>query len=190
MRNILPLSQRELERFNKNIATSDGCWGWTGPRHDFGYGVFALKRDGKWGREYAHRLAWLVNFGDIPDGLCVCHRCDNPPCTNPDHLFIGTNGDNIRDAIAKGRTPIGTKEGAVNHNDTMQRGDAHWSHRHDEWVRRGSKHHMASLSEETVLAIRAEYAKGGRTQREVATMFNTHYGNVWGIVNRKTWRHI
>lgn len=75
------------------------CWEWEGSRYPSGYGAV------KWnGRVIgAHRLAWIEAFGPIPDGLDVCHHCDNPPCVRPSHLFLGTRSDNMRDAVSKGR---------------------------------------------------------------------------------------
>jgi hypothetical protein len=71
-----------------------GCWFWNGTLSN-GYG--------KMGRQLAHRLSWEAFNGPIPDGLFVLHKCDTPPCVNPDHLFLGTHGDNVRDCLAKGR---------------------------------------------------------------------------------------
>jgi hypothetical protein len=73
----------------------DGCWVWTGSRLQSGYGTFDKGR--------AHRFSYALANGPIPDGLHICHRCDNPPCVRPDHLFAGTRVDNMQDAIAKGR---------------------------------------------------------------------------------------
>lgn len=79
-----------------------GCWEFMGARTPKGYGRIGL--DGQYWQ--AHRLAWTLKRGPIPNGLGlqVCHRCDNPPCINPDHLFLGTNADNCRDRHSKGRT--------------------------------------------------------------------------------------
>ena len=96
-------------RFWSKVRKGDGCWEWAGCRSK-GYGKIALglesglpkgKRVVK-----AHRVSWLIHFGPIPDGLFVCHRCDNPPCVRPDHLYLGTCADNSRDMIRKGRGAV------------------------------------------------------------------------------------
>ena len=80
--------------------TPDECWGWSGTTNLDGYGGIRA-RDGK--KMLAHRASWIVHRGPIPDGLDVLHHCDNPPCTKPDHLFLGTQVDNAADMVAKGR---------------------------------------------------------------------------------------
>jgi hypothetical protein len=80
----------------------NGCWEYDGYRNEHGYGQFAVNTS--WG-VLAHRVAWVLTFGPIPVGLEVCHTCDNPPCINPAHLFIGTHGDNVQDMWTKGRHP-------------------------------------------------------------------------------------
>jgi hypothetical protein len=85
------------------VAGPDDCWEWIGARDPNGYGRIQVMTNGKWGTQLAHRVAYKLIKGDIPDGLHLCHRCDNPPCCNPAHHFPGTPLDNMTDAKLKGR---------------------------------------------------------------------------------------
>jgi hypothetical protein len=77
------------------------CWVWTGYKMPFGHGQLTISKDESC--VLTHRFSWELHHGPIPEGIKVCHRCDNPPCVRPDHLFLGTQKDNIQDAIKKGR---------------------------------------------------------------------------------------
>jgi hypothetical protein len=91
-----------MERFWNKVERGDGCWEWRGAKSRFGYGRFIVGRNNR----LAHRVAWAATRGEIPVGMNVCHRCDNPSCVNPDHLFLGTQRDNVRDMHEKGRAPV------------------------------------------------------------------------------------
>lgn len=89
----------EMSRLLANIVRVAGCWVWTGSKIPTGYGKLSIHNK----KVAAHRLSWALHNGPIPAGLHVLHRCDNPPCVNPEHLFLGTDGDNAADKVSKGR---------------------------------------------------------------------------------------
>lgn len=94
------------DRFWSKVEQTDGCWRWLGSKSRDGYGWFWTGKT----MANAHRVAWSLLVGAIPDGKYVLHHCDNPECTNPEHLFIGTQLDNVNDMTGKGRRvdPVGT----------------------------------------------------------------------------------
>lgn len=85
----------------KRVKKTRGCWLWTGYLLPSGYGVTARTIEGR--KALAHRFSWEESHGRIPRGMCVCHRCDNPRCVRPSHLFLGTRSDNMKDCSKKGR---------------------------------------------------------------------------------------
>lgn len=85
---------------NVDIDLKTRCWNWTGYKTELGYGRLRLNNK----KTLAHRASYEIFVGKIPDKKLVCHKCDNPSCLNPDHLFLGTNNDNVQDRVKKGRT--------------------------------------------------------------------------------------
>jgi hypothetical protein len=156
------------ERFWEKVDRSggaDACWPWTASRDALGYGFFRVStRQSMW---KSHRVAWLLTRGERPS-LLVCHRCDNPPCCNPAHLFLGTNADNIADRDAKGRTAVGM----VTHF--------------------GEASPLAKLSDEQVRQIRELYAGGGISQAAIAARYGVAQTHVGRIVRgkRRTATHL
>jgi hypothetical protein len=94
-RTVLPLE----ERFWTKVDKTGECWLWTAALHDDGYGMFGISGRSR----YAHRLSFEFTHGAIPDGMQVLHHCDNPPCVNPAHLYLGTRADNMHDMVVRGR---------------------------------------------------------------------------------------
>lgn len=100
------------ERFNKSVVKTDGCWIWKASKDKNGYGIFR-GMIGSVMFTRAHRYSYALHTGDLLIGMQALHTCDNPSCVNPEHLFSGTNADNMRDKAQKGRVkvPVGEKHG-------------------------------------------------------------------------------
>lgn len=162
----------------------DACWPWTANRLAQGYGRFWS--DGKSCK--SHRAAWEFVNGQIPDGMCICHSCDNPPCCNPAHLWLGTNRDNIADRDRKGRTAKGDRTRSRLYPESLPRGDEHWCRLHPERIVRGAARRNAVLTDDDVRRIRG--LAGVISQDKIAARLGVSQATVSQIIRRKTWSHV
>jgi len=114
---LYPKDYKQL--FLNNVNKTDSCWIWKGKIKSNGYGIFSIKKK----ENYAHRLSYLIHKGEIPSGKFICHSCDNPPCVNPDHLWLGDALSNNQDRIKKGRIrikDIRKKNGVLTENQILE----------------------------------------------------------------------
>lgn len=148
------------------------CWPWTAGKSRAGYGMFRV--NGK--SEYTHRMAYENYFGPIPEGLSVLHKCDNPSCVSPIHIWAGTHKANSQDALKKGRLH---KQAA-----TLKR---LWK---EKWTDRRGENVPHKLTEETVLEIRRTYKKGVFGFKRIVKRFGISFGLAQRIIARKTWSHL
>ncbi len=166
------------------VATSDtdACWPWLGATRK-GYGHVRYQGQ-QWS---AHRLAYVLARGPIPTGMLVCHACDNPLCCNPQHLWLGTNRENILDSVTKGRHV--QVDLASLSSERRARGMLHGMHTHPESRRRGEHNGSAKLTTDQVIQIREQSARG-LTQRQLAREYGICQATVRDIVLRKKWQHV
>jgi len=148
-------TSKDVERFWSKVDKSggeDACWIWMGYT-GIGYGQIL------WGKRQivSHRIAWTLTYGDIPNDLLVLHKCDNPPCVNPKHLFLGTNQDNVDDKMRKGRY-------------------------HAVY---GEKHGKHKLTDLQVSEVRQRYSSGKENQYDLAKIYKVSQVQIGNIVRRE-----
>ena len=150
----MKITEKDKARFLEKVDVKGkyDCWEWKAFKFK-GYGRFYLN-----GKHYAHRASWNLYNGQIPKGMCVLHHCDNPGCVNPEHLFLGTQLDNIKDMIKKGRFVSGELSG-------------------------GSK-----LSTNQVIEIRNKYVPRKYTLSMLSNEYKVSTRCIWEILKNKTWR--
>lgn len=149
------------EKVDKNgpvvVPALGKCWIWTGLLYQQGYGQFTTRQITE---HKAHRAVWLAVHGELSSTICVLHKCDNPSCVNPNHLFLGTHKDNSDDMIHKGRGCRGINKKA------------------------------AKLSEDEVREIRRIYAEQKPKCRDLGKQFGVSHTTVISILHQRLWRHV
>lgn len=158
----ISLSEKDAARFwsKVKVGNPDECWEWTAHKNNTGYGIFGLGN----GKFLASRISWTVKYGPIEKGMCVCHKCDNPACVNPSHLFLGTIMENVHDKMRKGRYVKGL-------------------------IYRGESNKSAKLTEKDILEIRTLYDNGIST-RKIAVKFKVGASTIWSACKRVSWSHV
>jgi hypothetical protein len=158
-RNDAERKTNRADYFWARVSKGADCWLWTGPRRKNGYGKMMTSRPNRrW--LVAHRFSWELHNGPIPAGMHVCHRCDNPTCVRPDHLFLGTDADNAADKVSKGRQS------------------------------RGEDRPLAKLTFREVREIRRHYAMGGLSQSQLARAFKVNQTLIGMVIRRAIWKHV
>ena len=155
---LLQLNPKQSASFWSKVKKTDSCWNWKGAKVKHGYGEFWLNSS----LQKAHRIAFRIFKGDIPDGLIVCHTCDNPSCVNPDHLWLGTHAQNTADCVMKNRN----------------------------WTGNGEANGGAKLNSHQVIEIRARYAVGNVSRTPLAKEYGVSRTTIGKIVNRKKWKFL
>lgn len=145
------------------ICGEDECWEWRASKNNKGYGNFYVSignsKDDHW---LAHRMSYKLSYEGFDKSLCVLHKCDNPPCVNPKHLWQGTNYDNVQDKLNKGRM-----------RDM-----------------KGENNSGNKLTESKVKEIRELYATGNYTYEDLGKMFDVHYSTIGYVNNGRLWSHV
>lgn len=147
----------DLDLFWIKVKKTNYCWEWIASKDQCGYGMFGF--EGKIHR--AHRVSWRLKYGQIPAGLKICHTCDNPSCVNPNHLFLGTQADNVADCIQKGRDNCG--------------------------INIGENHGNARLTWKIVEEIRSNVANGAK-QIDEAKRVGVTSDHIYRIIHNKRWK--
>lgn len=168
------LTKEDIKRFWSHVLKTETCWLWEGQRRTktrYAYFGFAGRTS------VAHRVSWVIAKGDIPRGLFVLHNCpggDNPACVNPEHLWLGTQKENMDDARRKGTHHVFTQ---VESSDRLRK-------------RRGEHHYRAKLTEADVIAIRHAHAAGDQSFKGLARRYGVADLTIARIIKRRGWTHV
>lgn len=199
------MKNKLLKRFLKYVdktSSEKNCWLWTGLKNKKGYGSIWILDS----MCLAHRVSYKLFIAEIPEKLNVLHKCDVTSCVNPEHLFLGSQNDNVQDMVSKGRAnkATGDRNGSRRHREKRPSKEKHWTHvypelvakgdkngskLHPEKLKRGEQVNTAKLTDSDVIKIRQLYFKGINLQT-LSAQFNVTATNIACIVKYKTWKHV
>lgn len=155
---IKNMPEQVESRFWQKVDKTDTCWLWMGSKNRKGYGQFNWRKLGR--PMLAHRIAWIMSYGDDPQSKLILHKCDNPACVNPDHLQVGTAAQNSADMVSKGRSS------------------------------KGEHHFHAKLTAADVAEVRRIYALRNISQRDLAAMYGVSRPTISAIVVGRNWADV
>ena len=162
-------------RFWTKVDKTDSCWLWTAARFSNGYGAFRVGSQ----QRRSHRVIWEDLYGPVPTDLVICHRCDVKHCVRPEHLFLGTQADNIADRDAKGHAPMGNRNGMRLHPERAAHAAA-----------RGEASGRVRYTTDEVLRWREMYATQDWTIRSWADHLGVNHNTLFAAISRRSWRHV
>ena len=197
------MKRHTLEDFNfekRIVVDENGCWNWTKGLTQRGYGKLSFA-----GKDVtAHRISWLKYKGPIPDGMLVCHHCDNCKCVNPDHLFIGNSMENNHDMMRKGRHTHGDAHWTRLYPERLPKGDEHPLRKNPSLAARGERHGRygnphgtvrgeaqgsSKLTDVAVMEIRTKFING-KLQYQLAEEYGVYKASISKVITGASWQHV
>ncbi len=199
----------------KHYSGLSRCWMWTMSKCVGEYGNMSLGR----GYQKTHRISFLIHAGDIPAGMCILHKCDNPTCVNPEHLFLGTRAQNVADMHAKGRANKASGDASASrlHPESRARGDRNGARLYPERLLRGKElseimkrvalrgparselmkriasrgefHHTSKLNPEKVRMARSLYSEG-KSLASIGRTLGVTYKTIGRVIRGETWKEV